>query len=512
MTKKGIVRIVSVISLAMLGIFGMQVYSIVSTVMINTELFDNNVHNALDHVVAKIEQSELDKTANLYDLPLLTTISNNGVSQLASVVQVEEIYANLDSNNQGFYSTADTISTNDISQLTQNFKVIESKRTWNKKDNKQAFRQYFERYFVQHSIVKDIPIQQRITTEQLDEVLSSEFNEKGIRSRYAYAVYSAFDSSFVISNPILKSNRHRYTSPQDFKYSIRFFPSSNQQVATLFVDFPHKTSVIWDGMWFNILTTLLFTGVVIACFYYTINIILRQKKLSEMKSDFLNNMTHEFKTPIATISIASDSIKKLLTKGQTEKAMRFINIIGEENKRMNSQVGKVLQMAKIDKREFKLNIEEVYVDDVILSAAEKIALQLDQKEGKIELELEAENAVIEADETHFTNIIHNLLDNANKYSPIKPKITIKTSNVSDGIRIEIVDNGIGISKEARKHIFDKFYRVPTGNIHDVKGFGLGLSYVQNLVVAHGGTIEVESEKENGSNFILTLPLRQPNHG
>ena len=160
-------------------------------------------------------------------------------------------------------------------------------------------------------------------------------------------------------------------------------------------------------MWFNILTTLLFTGLVIACFYYTINIILRQKKLSEMKSDFLNNMTHEFKTPIATISIASDSIKTLLAKGQTEKAMRFINIIGEENKRMNSQVGKVLQMAKIDKREFKLNIEEVYVDDVILSAAEKIALQLDQKEGEIELELEAEDAVIEADETHFTNIIYN---------------------------------------------------------------------------------------------------------
>ena len=147
-----------------------------------------------------------------------------------------------------------------------------------------------------------------------------------------------------------------------------------------------------------------------------------------------------------------------------------------------------------------------------MSAAEKIALQLDQKEGDIELQLEAENAVIEADETHFTNIIHNLLDNANKYSPVKPKITIKTSNIGDGIRIEIIDNGIGISKEARKHVFDKLYRVPTGNIHDVKGFGLGLSYVQNLVVAHGGTIEVESEKEEGSNFILTLPLRQPDHG
>ena len=188
--------------------------------------------------------------------------------------------------------------------------------------------------------------------------------------------------------------------------------------------------------------------------------------------------------------------------------MRFLNIIEEENKRMNAQVGKVLQMARIDKREFKLNLVEVYTDDVLLSAAEKIALQVDQKEGKIVLDMQAEQSIIQADETHFTNIIFNLLDNANKYSPGQPLITIRTLNVGSGIQIEIEDEGLGIGKEARKYIFDKFYRVPTGDLHDIKGFGLGLSYVQAIVTAHGGSIDLKSELGQGTTFILNFPFKQ----
>jgi two-component system phosphate regulon sensor histidine kinase PhoR len=367
---------------------------------------------------------------------------------------------------------------------------------------------YFERYFVHHGIVRDIPIQKRVSLNSLDELLAAELQEKGITTPYAYAVFSRKEKAFVMTNAVCDKHKKGYEQPQQFKYSVSLFPSSNEQVAKLYIDFPAKGKFLWSDLWFNVLSTILFTGIVIFCFYYTINIILTQKKLSEMKNDFLNNMTHEFKTPIATITIATNTIKQWIKKGHPEKSMRFFNLIEEENKRMNSQVGKVLQMARIDKREFKLNLVEVYADDVVLNAAEKIALQVEQKGGRVELDMQAENSLIEADETHFTNIIHNLLDNANKYTPENPVITIRTKNVSSGLQIEIEDNGLGISKEARKHIFDKFYRVPTGNLHDIKGFGLGLSYVQAIVVAHGGTIDVNSELGQGSTFIITIPYKQ----
>lgn len=511
MTRKAIWRIVILVSMAMIGIFGMQVYSIVLSYQLNSKLFDNKVHNLLDHVASKLEQKEIEKTANTYNLPRLTTVNINDINQLATVIEVEEIFSHLtaDSTMKIQKSAGDTLPQQDIKKLTHNFSTKESKRTWKKGNNKKVFMRHFERYFVQHGIVRDIPVQKRVSLQFLGKLLTKEFEEKGITTPYAYAIFSRKEKSFVITNEVCKKSNPKYEQPQQFKYSVSLFPSSSQQVAKLYIDFPSKNKFLWNDLWFNVLSTILFTGIVIFCFYYTINIILTQKKLSEMKNDFLNNMTHEFKTPIATITIATDTIKQWIKKGKPEKAMRFINIIEEENKRMNSQVGKVLQMARIDKREFRLKLVEVYADDIVLNAAEKIALQVEKKGGTVELDLQANNSIIEADETHFTNIIHNLLDNANKYSPEKPLITIRTKNIGNGLQIAIEDNGLGINKEARKYIFDKFYRVPTGNLHDIKGFGLGLSYVQAIVVAHGGTIDVESELGKGSTFILLIPHKQP---
>jgi two-component system phosphate regulon sensor histidine kinase PhoR len=218
-------------------------------------------------------------------------------------------------------------------------------------------------------------------------------------------------------------------------------------------------------------------------------------------------MTHEFKTPIATISLATDAIRNIIKSPNPEKAERFINIIKEENERMDSQVGKVLQMARIDKKEFNLNIEQVDVQDIVARASEKIALQVEKKNGSIKVDFQATNYIIEADETHFTNVIYNLLDNANKYSPENPDITIRVSNASGGIKIAVEDKGLGISKEARKYIFDKFYRVSTGDVHDIKGFGLGLSYVKVIVTAHAGHIEVKSEPGKGSTFTVFFPYQ-----
>jgi len=255
---------------------------------------------------------------------------------------------------------------------------------------------------------------------------------------------------------------------------------------------------------------VLFTGIILFCFAYTINVIFRQKKLSEMKTDFINNMTHEFKTPIATISLAADSMTSPIITGSPEKVQRFANIIKQENVRMNNQVEKVLQMALIDKEDFQLKLTEVNLHDVIQNAIENIGLQVEKKDGRVSAHLESTKPLIQGDQTHISNVINNLLDNANKYSPEKPDISVHTRNVNGGVEIVVKDSGIGMSKEVRKHIFDKFYRVHTGNLHDVKGFGLGLSYVKAIMTAHRGQVDVRSELGKGSSFILHFPYKVEN--
>jgi two-component system phosphate regulon sensor histidine kinase PhoR len=225
-----------------------------------------------------------------------------------------------------------------------------------------------------------------------------------------------------------------------------------------------------------------------------------------MKTDFINNMTHEFKTPIATISLATDSISSPLIVNHPDKIKRFVDIIRQENRRMNSQVERVLQIAQLDKKDFQLRLADVNLHDLIRQAVDNFSLQIENREGTLTLDLQATRPVISGDATHLASVVHNLLDNANKYSPEKPDITIRTRNVPNGVAITVEDNGVGISKETRKHIFDKFYRVHTGNVHDVKGFGLGLSYVKAIVTAHKGFVDVHSELGKGSAFTLTFPF------
>ena len=228
-----------------------------------------------------------------------------------------------------------------------------------------------------------------------------------------------------------------------------------------------------------------------------------------MKSDFINNMTHEFKTPIATISLASDSILSPNILENKDKVTRFINIIKQENKRMLSQVEKVLQMAQIEKENVELKFNPFNVHEAIQDAVINAELKVQAKGGSISTNLLAQNPVIVADGTHISSIINNLLDNAEKYTPEKPEILIATKDVKNGLEISVSDNGIGMSKDALKLIFEKFYRVHTGNVHDVKGFGLGLSYVKAMVDAHHGHVSVKSELGKGSIFTIFLPSKQP---
>ena len=269
---------------------------------------------------------------------------------------------------------------------------------------------------------------------------------------------------------------------------------------------PHQESLIWKEMIWFVLGSILFTLIITTAFFITIRTLLKQKKLSEIKSDFINNMTHEFKTPLATISLAVDALKNEKVSGDKEKTNYFTGIIKEENKRMNKQVETILQAALLDKQEVQLNLKKLPAHDLIVSALNNINLQVEEKGGKLEAELGAEKDLILANEVHFTNLINNLLDNAVKYSKENLFIKLTTKNTGNQLKIIIEDNGIGMNKETLNRIFEKFYRAHTGNVHNVKGFGLGLSYVKTMVEAHHGTIKAESVLGKGSSFTITIPL------
>ena len=362
-----------------------------------------------------------------------------------------------------------------------------------------------------------------IDRTKLDSHINSELEDQGLNLSFDYAVYSNKAKEYIIRNGIfavpLEGNasspaNESWHSPgeghdgmDNSPYKVKLFTDGDSP-GFLKLYFPNKQSYLWAKELPTLLTSLLFAMLILCCFIYTIFVIFRQKKISEMKTDFINNMTHEFKTPIATISLATDSITNKSVINNESKVVRFTNIIKQENKRMLNQVEKVLQMARIDKKDFELKLTSVNLNDVVYQAAEHSRLKVTKRNGILETQLNAEQPVIEGDLTHVSNIIHNLLDNAEKYSAKEPTIVISTENNRGGVVLSVKDNGIGMTKESQKHIFDKFYRVHTGNRHDVKGFGLGLSYVKALIAAHNGTITVESELGKGSTFKLFFPFKQ----
>ncbi|HZH66475.1 MAG TPA: HAMP domain-containing sensor histidine kinase [Flavisolibacter sp.] len=260
----------------------------------------------------------------------------------------------------------------------------------------------------------------------------------------------------------------------------------------------------------NIIMGILFTLVIVSAFGLTVYTMIRQKKLNVIKNDFINNMTHEFKTPIATISLAVDALKNPKVIGSPEKLMYFSGIIKEENQRMNRQVETILKSALMDRQEIQLNKKPLNIHQIIEDVADNFALRLQEKGGDMEVHLDAESDLIDGDEVHISNLVNNLLDNAVKYSrdDVPPHISLSTSSGPKKFVMVIEDNGIGMTKETVKRIFEKFYRAHTGNIHNVKGFGLGLSYVKQVIEAHDGSIKPESVLGKGSVFTIELPLKE----
>lgn len=349
-------------------------------------------------------------------------------------------------------------------------------------------------------LIGEKDILSRMDTGQVKTILKNNLKEKGIEQPFELGIISengkllsvtASADSFSLANS---------------KLQARLFPGDIiPQDNFLFINFPDKRAYVFRQIWLPVLSSVLFIGVVIFCFVYAIRVIIRQKNLSEIKNDFINNMTHEFKTPIATVSLAVEALQDPELLNQESFRKRYLSIIRDENKRLGGQVEKVLQAATLEKKEFSLKLEYVDLSELLENAKSQFELQVENKGGKITLENRMTDPNLMSDAYHLAHILNNLLDNANKYTKESPIIHIKAWDQNGFVFVSIQDNGIGMSKEATKKIFDKFYRVPTGNIHDVKGFGLGLSYVKTIMEAHKGEISVSSEPGKGSIFTIKLP-------
>jgi two-component system phosphate regulon sensor histidine kinase PhoR len=351
---------------------------------------------------------------------------------------------------------------------------------------------------------------------QWEKTMQLDLNEVGftLQREFLFSrIETPFDFAIIRDGKVDEGNFGKTTKNEFLKskYKIQLFPDNIiKQNIILSVVFPRRTNYVLGSMSFILGASLLFSFIILATFGLSLFFIIRQKKISEMKSDFLNNMTHEFKTPIATISLAADTITNPKVIKDESSVKHFISLIKKENSRMNKKVETILQIASLDKKEIAFKFENVSLHSIIEHVADTLEIQVHQKNGKMKLNLECQEPVIMGDQEHLTNLVNNLLDNAIKYSPGSPEITVTTGNVDKGVIMSVEDKGIGMTKSVQSKIFERFYRQSSGNVHDVKGFGLGLNYVRAIVDAHRGTITVTSEQGKGSRFDIFLPFNCEN--
>lgn len=366
----------------------------------------------------------------------------------------------------------------------------------NKKKNQSVLG--FQIHMQPISIGSAIPTQSILSNIQLQELIKREFKKNGIKQPIEFCLQNATSNNIMFSS----GYKNDYFESEN-NYTVLLNPDVyiNSEILNVYIE---PTNYFKNYLATLILFATIFTCVIIASFVLSIKTMITQTRLSEIKSDFINNMTHEFKTPIATIQLATDALNNERVVCNPEQINYYSSIIKEENKRMNMQVEKILQAAQLEKDQIKLQYKKINVHDILKKVEENTRLQMEELGAQFILTLDATKPLVNADEVHFTNIIFNLIENAMKYSKEYPKIEVSTKNIGNTIQIKIKDNGIGMDKETQSHIFEKFYRAHTGNIHNVKGFGLGLTYVKTIIDLHGGKISVNSELKVGCPFTITL--------
>jgi two-component system, OmpR family, phosphate regulon sensor histidine kinase PhoR len=608
MKKKSIIIIVGLMSIALLGVVTMQLYFLMQSYSMQSELFDRSVQEAMNDVVAKIDKQD---EMNFLNARALNQIQQQQASYSYSVIKTttsittpdasptskktltyrerriallrdslkrmldsrrmdDDVEAMLENNDIKFQMRVDEytdeegnvhekftpqiIRTPHPLQLSSKpeklhkYDTIRSdiydpqfgKQTlfsvhinpkWEREQaRKQAEKQFklIQRMFAQDSMANlkhgpsqsgmmfanlaeeyqniNMPLKRRINEIWLDTLLRKELHDNGIDQPFSYEISTANNDSLIFSKAMDTTGAKPVFNAANTYQRPIFSKDVIRDPGKIRIAFPYKNSLILSRMTASLATTGGLIAVLIFCFGYTVFSIIRQKKVSEMKTDFINNMTHEFKTPVSTIMIASEALRDAEIVADSSRVSRLANVIYEENARLGSHIERVLNVARIEKNDFKLDKKPLDVNEMINIVIDSMALKLQKHNVKLTLQLDAVNATVLADELHFSNIIYNLIDNAIKYSNGTPDVTISSANRGDQIVIKVADKGIGMSRDQQTKIFEQFYRIPTGNLHDVKGFGLGLSYVNTIVKRLNGVISVRSEKDKGSDFELRFPL------
>lgn len=521
MRKRIFALIVILMSIALIGIISVQVFWIKNTVQITEEQFSANVKFALAKVSDDIKQREFNdfyfKIDELY---------KEGEKLKVSDVK-KFIFEKIDTaNNEKFTYSQSIIESNYkvptafFENDTVNFKEIFSKEeivivkdrsldiaggAINPPEERyvkvgrfeDAEKSYIEAQFDIYT--SKLPVHRRVSNREISFRLANELKSMGIDTNFKYGIYSNGLATQVKSGYFRKEEGKSYMVPM-------FADAQGNSNYQLYVTFPEKKNYILASISKILVLSAFFILIIILSFVTALYQLVKQKQISEIKTDFINNMTHEFKTPIATINLALDAIKNPKVISDQEKVMRYVKMIREENKRMNAQVENVLRISKLEKNQLEVNKEKVDVHDLIEEAVTHVDLLVKDKGGYINVKLDATSTEILGNHFHFTNVIVNILDNAIKYSEDAPKIDITSENIGRHIVIKVKDQGIGMSKNVQKNVFKKFYREERGNIHNVKGHGLGLAYVKKIVEIHQGEIYVESEKGFGSAFTIKLPV------
>jgi two-component system, OmpR family, phosphate regulon sensor histidine kinase PhoR len=487
MNEKYIRLLIAISSAAVLGLIAIQVYWVRNSFTLKEQQFSINVNKALDEVVRLIEEKEMmDINLNKIEHPGMAISSENDHTIVidhgdggVSIRPLGETQSFQDSSFQAQLNEQGV----DHSQILEQSGLLDD----------------IMGGMLDLEIYRDIA--ERVDTAFIDSLVYEELEKKGIKARLVFGVFNKYGKAEVL--PI-----HAKEFEQQFlteSYKALLFPNDPlQEINYLRVYFPQQKNYLIGQMWSMLAVSGLLLLVIMFLFSYSIGTIYKQKKLSDIKNDFINNMTHELKTPIATISLACEALNDP-DMMKSEKGMStYVNMIGEENKRLGLLVEKVLRTAIFEQGEMQLQVNRINLHEVIENVIRNISIQVTGKKGKIITHLDAANPVIYGDHLHLSNVIYNLIDNAIKYCHESPIVEITTRDESGGIAIAFRDNGIGISRENLSRIFDKLYRIPTGNVHNVKGFGLGLSYVKGVVEKHGGRVEVESELKKGSTFTIHL--------
>ncbi len=489
--------------LALIGVVAIQYYFFRNTLTLKEAQFRYSVNMALNEVSAEVQRHEARER-----------IHKNRKSKRAldRIDSIQRVITSGWTSQDGYYMKDTVILTDDgaVQMSYSSFRNMgEDPRRITSLELEPQLEAVFDDVWLEDMIsgMMDMeslrPIQQRLEFNVIDSIVNRMFHGFGIDADHDLAIFNAFGQPVLYDD---ENDLEPLVALSISDYRVKLNP--NEIISDplfLHIRFPGERKYIMNSLWPLLFTSGSLMLIIMAAFAFTVYIIFRQKRISEIKNDFINNMTHELKTPVSTIALACEALADSDMKEVPGSSDRFLGMIREENKRLGGLVENVLQSAIVDRGELKLKKDEHSVHDIIRESVRHIQLALDKRGGSLNLDLSAAKDQIIGDRVHMENVIGNLLDNAMKYSPEDPYIDLKTEDTEEGVKIQLRDRGIGIAREHVKRIFDTLYRVPTGNTHDVKGFGLGLSYVKSVIDEHGGRISVDSELGKGSCFTIYLP-------